>query len=97
MKIDKELMEGAITLEQNHKMKLKPKVKQSINPDLVKAPTDISKYLGVKYLTHEQNDIFGSTENLLLINGPAGSGKTMLLAGKMLRLAKTDPEKKSLH
>ena len=94
-KIDKELQEGAVTLEQNFKMKkLKPKVKQSINPNLVKAPSDVSDFLGVKYVTKEQNDVFRSKENLLLINGPAGSGKTMLLAGKMLRLAKIDPGKK---
>ena len=94
MKIDKELKKGAITLEQKSKNKQKRKVKRSINPNLVKLRADISDQLGVKYFTKEQNKIFGSEENFLLINGPAGSGKTMLLAGKMLRLAKTDPGKK---
>ena len=94
MRIDKELRKGEITLEQNYKQESKKsECKKSINPGVIKA-TDvigIGEYLGVTYLTAEQAMILKSKENLLWINGPAGTGKTVLLSGKLIELAKSDP------
>ena len=55
MRIDKELRDGEITLEQNFK---KSKGKRSINTGVVKAPNVIREFVGVKYLTKEQDEVF---------------------------------------
>ena len=89
--IDNELKHGHITLEQKFK---NSQGKQSINPGVVVAPDEIRNFVGIKYLTAEQNKVFESEEKFLLITGPAGSGKTVLLAGKMIKLINLEPHKK---
>ena len=93
MRINKELRDGEITLEQNFK---KPKGKRSINTGVVKAPNVIREFVGVKYLTKEQDEVFQSEQKLLWLIGPAGSGKTILLAGKLIQLLQLDPNKKGV-
>ena len=88
--IDKQLREGLITLEQKVG---KPKDRMSCNPGVEKAPDVIAKYIGVKYLTPQQIEILSSDENLMWINGPAGSGKTVILSGKMILQATINKEK----
>ncbi|XP_063675192.1 uncharacterized protein LOC134811954 [Bolinopsis microptera] len=104
MRIDKELREGEITLEQRIK---NSQCKKSFNPGVVKACDVIRDYVGIKYLTVEQKGVlesygyFGNpkypynmyAEQQLWINGPAGSGKTVLLLGKLIELAKSDTDK----
>ena len=91
MKIDADLKGGQITLEQ--KFGKISKERKSYNPGVKLAPEIIANFVGVKYLTPEQQKILQSNQKILLINGPAGSGKTILLAGKMVELAKTQDEK----
>ena len=54
------------------------------NHAVVDAPNIIKKYLGVNHLTGQQIKIFNSKEAMLWINGPAGSGKTIIISGKMI-------------
>ena len=61
------------------------------NPDMVDAPSLFQKYLNVKSLTKDQLDIFESEERFLWVEGPAGSGKTVVMLGKIINLALTTP------
>ena len=79
--IDKSLKEGRITLEPRKGKK------RYQNPGFVNAPDIIKEYLGVQYLTAEQNNTFNSKERLVWINGPAGAGKSVVLCGKIIELA----------
>ena len=95
LRIDKELKTGLITLQQKLKTKnSQVKQKKSINSGVVLAPEMIQDFVGVRHLTAEQNKVYTSKQNLLLIIGPAGSGKTVLLVGKMIQMAKSEPDKK---
>ena len=60
----------------------------SVTPDTVK------NFIGVNNLTIEQLAILKSEQKLLWINGPAGSGKTVLMCGKILELALSDDQNK---
>ncbi|XP_063684480.1 uncharacterized protein LOC134818765 [Bolinopsis microptera] len=62
------------------------------NPDFVVAD-DVFKIMGISYLTKEQDKVFKSKKKFLWINGPAGSGKTILILGKAIQLAKTGKNK----
>ena len=66
------------------------------NPGMVDAPDIFKKYLKVRSLTKDQLDVFNSNERFLLVDGPAGSGKTIAMMGKVINLALTSPEKKIL-
>ena len=67
------------------------------NPEMVDAPSLFQKYLNVKSLTKGQLDIFESKERFLWVEGPAGSGKTVVMLGKIIHLAlTTSPEKRIL-
>ena len=46
--------------------------------------------LEIENLTVEQYEAFCKDENLLIINGPAGSGKTIILLAKIIQLVKSD-------
>ena len=52
----------------------------------VKGSPAVFKYLGIKCLTVEQKEVFYDERPRLVINGPAGSGKTMLVIGKIIQL-----------
>ena len=64
------------------------KPKGPINREVKGASDVFKKNLGIECLTKKQSEIFKSKEKLLCINGPAGSGKTVLILGKMIQLAK---------
>ena len=64
------------------------------NPNTVPAPRIIKEYLGVDNLTKQQYDILTAKKNILLINGPAGAGKSLILAGRMIELLQSDARKK---
>ena len=84
MDINNELKEGHIIF----------KPKTSKNPDVVKSPDVINNYVGVLNLTTEQNRVFNSNENLMWINGPAGTGKTVILCGKIIQIIQSDSDNK---
>ena len=88
MDIDMKLKEGHIIFEP------KASKKRSTNPDVVKSPDFINNYVGVRNLTTQQNDVFNSNENLMWINGPAGTGKTVILCGKIIQLIQSDSDNK---
>ena len=90
--VDKKLKKGHITFVQRLKDGIDPETLR--NPDVVKAPDVISECVGVDNLTTEQDKVFQSEQNLLFISGPAGSGKTVLLAGKLIQLVQENPDKK---
>ena len=58
------------------------------NPNFVQAH-EVFKGMGILYLTKEQDNVFKSKEKFLWINGPAGSGKTLLILGKAIEAAKS--------
>ena len=64
------------------------------NPGVVEAPPEVRDYVGIKYLTTGQDKTLKSKEMLLWINGPAGSGKTVVMCGKILQLALSDKKNK---
>ncbi|KAL5247496.1 hypothetical protein ACHWQZ_G019390 [Mnemiopsis leidyi] len=51
------------------------------------APAEL-KELGILCLTEEQKQVFHSKNQRIVINGPAGSGKTLLILGKIIKLAR---------
>ncbi|XP_063681276.1 uncharacterized protein LOC134816381 [Bolinopsis microptera] len=86
MAIDEDLRRGMITYASYKN--------RSRNPSVIEAPDIISNFVGIKYLTAEQFKVLNSDQNLLFINGPAGSGKTVIMLGKILQLALNDKENK---
>ena len=69
------------------------------NPNVVKASEILNSnfedginifrdIIGVKNLTAEQNDAFSRRDSMLVINGPAGSGKTIILLAKIIQISK---------
>ena len=72
-KIDEQLRSGRFTFRGN-------------NHEVVQTPSLFKEFLGVDNLTKQQYDLINSTENFLWINGPAGSGKTVVLMAKVLQL-----------
>ena len=62
------------------------------NPHFVQAG-DIVKSMGIECLSKEQESVFQSTEKFLWINGPAGSGKTILILGKAIKTAQSESGK----
>ncbi|KAL5261203.1 hypothetical protein ACHWQZ_G007044 [Mnemiopsis leidyi] len=58
------------------------------NPNFVEAGDNFKKF-GIEFLSLEQDTIYKSTEQFLWVNGPAGSGKTILILGKAIEAALT--------
>ena len=58
--------------------------------EVTNSPVDIFKnILQVDNLTSEQYDAFSRNQDFLLINGPAGSGKTVILLAKLIQIIKS--------
>ena len=97
MEINERLKDGRITYLPK---KAQLRGENPRNPNVVKAPEEIKTNIGVKYLTIKQDKIFKfiteSTDQCLWIHGPAGSGKSVLLAGRVIQFAKSYPDKKIL-
>ena len=60
--------------------------KGPINKDVKGASPVFKKYLGIECLTSQQAEIFKSKKNFLWITGPAGSGKSVLMLGKIIQI-----------
>lgn len=54
------------------------------NLEMVKAPDLFKKYLNISCLTQDQLDVFNCEERFLWVDGPAGSGKTIAMIGKII-------------
>ena len=66
------------------------------NPNVIQAPDVIKEYLGVNNLTKKQFEAYNSEEQLVLINGPAGTGKSVILIAKAIQRAKSNANRKIL-
>ena len=87
MKVDSQLRDAQITYGFR-----KPEDPENNNRDLVKAGP-VFQGMGIQFLSKEQDHVFQSTEKFLWVNGPAGSGKTMLILGKAIKTAKAEAGK----
>ena len=54
------------------------------NPEMVEAPDLFKKYLKINCLTQDQLDVFECKDRFLWVEGPAGSGKTIAMLGKII-------------
>ena len=61
------------------------------NPAFIESPQIFKDFLKVNCLTQEQYDIFECKERFLFVEGPAGSGKTIAMLGKIIDLALNTP------
>ena len=99
MDIDEELKKGKITFLSKNRPS---------NPNVISvsdfegatinnSETNIfSDIIGVVNLTKEQCDAFNKDQNLLIINGPAGSGKTIILLAKIIQFVKSAQENRAI-
>ena len=93
--IDKSLRESKITREKRGKYKNGEK-KGGENGELtatiinteIQPSTGEMKELGIKYLRKSQQAAFENKKDHLLINGPAGTGKTIILQALLLQIAR---------
>ena len=79
--------------EIDEKLKSGKFVYRENNPKTVRAPNVIKDYLNVENFTKQQYDVFNSEKKCLWINGPAGSGKSVILAGRIIQQAQSDQKK----
>ena len=68
-------------------------IQSPVSSSLALAPKNLRK-LDIKYLTKDQESILKNDRKKLWINGPAGSGKTLLIIGKILELLEENDESK---
>ena len=61
-----------------------------------KAPELFKTYLNINCVTNDQLDIFNSNERFMWIEGPAGSGKSVAMLGKIIDIVQTQPNKRIL-
>ncbi|XP_063689801.1 uncharacterized protein LOC134822606 [Bolinopsis microptera] len=84
--IDKGLKDGDFTFHSKNR---------DPNPAIAsETPDTIKNSIGVNNLTIEQLAILKSEQKLMWINGPAGSGKSVIMCGKILELALSDDQNK---
>ena len=86
MDIDTKLERALVTkqaIEQDKSNNTSQK-KYPKNPEMVEAPDLFKNYLKINCLTQEQLDVFNCEERYLWVEGPTGSGKTILMLGKII-------------
>ncbi|XP_063691540.1 uncharacterized protein LOC134823873 [Bolinopsis microptera] len=86
--IDEQLRNAIVTFEKKGERNF------NSNPGVVEAPPNVKDFVGIKYLTAEQYNTLKLKEKLLFIHGPAGTGKTVIMCGKILELALSDKKNK---
>ena len=64
------------------------------NPEMVEAPELFKKFLNISCLTRDQLDVFNSQERFLWVEGPAGTGKTLVMLGKIIDIVLHEPPNK---
>ena len=83
MKVDRQLRDAQITYGFR-----KPDDPEYNNPNLIQAD-NVFQIMGIQFLSQEQDHVFQSTEKFLWVNGPAGSGKTIIILGKAIKAAQS--------
>ena len=81
------------TSAKRRKVKSKTK-KYPQNPEMVEAPKLFKDHLNINCLTRDQLDVFNSKERFLWVEGPAGSGKTVVMLGKIIDIILNEPPNK---
>ena len=102
--VDEKLKKAHVTrrsveeAESNHGLKKKKgKMKKyPQNPRMVEAPDIFKEHFKISCLTQDQLDVFNSNERFLWVDGPAGTGKTIVILGKITHLALTTPPEKKI-
>ena len=88
-----ELSDTITRLDQQLKIskisRVKPKQKPA-SSCLVNAPKSLRK-LGINFITKKQLSVLMNDKPKLWINGPAGSGKTLIILGKIIQLLEENP------
>ena len=64
------------------------------NPEMVEAPKLFKDHLNISCLTRDQLDLFNSKERFLWVGGSAGSGKTVVMLGKIIDVILNESEDK---
>ena len=88
--IDEQLRDAIVTYEKKGVRNV------NSNPGVVEAPARIRDFVGIKYLRTEQDKTLKSVAKFLWIDGPAGTGKTVIMCGKILELALSDKKNRIL-
>ena len=60
------------------------------NPEMTEAPDIFKQFLNINCLTKDQMDVFHCQERFLWVDGPAGSGKTVVMLGKIIDIVQKD-------
>ena len=95
--IDRKLRDSEITFATSKPSKRppNPKVVSTSDIPLVAGVNIFRDCLDLKYITEEQRKAYAEdTWKCLIITGPAGSGKTLVLLARVMRLALSDPAAK---
>ena len=96
MDIDEELRKGRITFRSKKRLP-NPNVMKAADIEDANIDQDTNIFrdiLGVENLTVEQYDAFNTEQNLMVLNGPAGAGKTIILLAKIIKLIRSNPQNK---
>ena len=72
--------------------RVKPKQKPT-SSCVVNAPKTLRKF-GINFITKDQLALLDNEKRKLWINGPAGSGKTLMILGKIIQLLDENPSEK---
>ena len=91
--IDRKLRDSEITFATS-KRPPNPKVVSTSDIHLVGGVNIFRDCLGLKYITKEQLQAYNHPIEHLIITGPAGSGKTLVLLARVMRLALIEPTAK---
>ena len=89
--IDAELRKGNITFSSKNRVP-NPNVIKAIDVKAANLSNGLNIFrdiIGIQNLTLEQVNAFNSEQNFLFINGPAGSGKTVIVLAKIIQLIKS--------
>ena len=66
------------------------------NPEMTEAPDIFKQFLNINCLTKDQLDVFYCQERFLWVDGPAGSGKTVVMLGKIIDIVQKDSNSRVL-
>ena len=66
------------------------------NPEMTEAPDIFKKFLNINCLTKDQLEVFHCRERFLWVDGPAGSGKTVVMLGKIIDIVQKDSNSRVL-
>ena len=90
--VTRKSVDEAKTKESARKGKGKGKIKKyPENQEMIEAPDLFKNFLKISCLTNEQLNVFHSEKRFLWVEGPAGSGKSVVMLGKIIHLALTTP------